>query len=163
MCTSSEMSVTVNSIITDRPSASVPSSKWTPSTWNQVTRSTTGPTGVTSSPVRPTRSVALLTAPETRAPVTVCTGRPLGWVLAAATAEVWTRGGSLTRWIHWIPAQLDSTKQMPTAPMPMAEQAFSGRRLPISRMSANETAMMAGITQTWVSMKGSVTCEISPS
>ena len=136
MCTSSEMSVTVNSIITDRPSASVPSSKWTPSTWNQVMRSTTGPTGVTSSPVRPTRVVALLIAPETRAPETVCSGRPvLGWVLAAATAETGTLGGSLTRWIHWIPAQLDSTKQMPTAPMPMAEQAFSGSRLPISRMS----------------------------
>ncbi len=43
------MSVTVMSIITDRPSAMVPSSKRTPSVWNHVIRSTTGLVGVSSS------------------------------------------------------------------------------------------------------------------
>ena len=86
----------------------------------------------------------------------------LGWVLAAATAETGTRGGLLTRWIHCTPAQPDSTKHTPTAAMPMAEVPFSGRRLPMSRMITNEAAMMAGMIQTCVSMKGSVTCRDQP-
>ena len=63
-------------------------------------------------------------------------------------------GGLLTRWIHCTPAMSASTKQMPTAAMPMPEVTRSGRRRPKSRISTNDVVITAGMIQTWVSMNG---------
>ena len=51
---------------------------------------------------------------------------------------------SSTRWIHWTAVMHDSTKDAPTAVMPISDPCF-GIFLPKNRIRKNDTTGMAGM------------------
>src|SRR4051794_10589963 len=136
MCTSSETIVTTSSSTADRPSTMVPTvtSSLVPSCESsQVTLRITGGVACSASPF-PSPWLAASCAEA------VCS------VLAAAVS-----GGWFTRWIQPMPTPRARMKGMPRAAMPISEPP-RGSRFPKNRISRNDSAGTAGISQAWVSM-----------
>ena len=122
MCTSSEMLVTVKSMIAERPSTSVPAVKCTPPDCHQVKDWTTGSTAAwppSSAPTAPKKAARACSPPS----------------LAA-----------LTRSIHWTRTPTAPIQASDRAAMPTREPPF-GMRLPKNKMTRNDARGMAGMTQ----------------
>ncbi len=124
MCTSSEISVTTKSIITARPSIWVPTLKLMPPFDHHVTLWMTGAT------------TAWCSSLAERKPLPNALSMP----------RLCSSAASLTRCIHCTAVMHDSTKDEPTAKIPISEPC-RGMRLPKKRISANETAGMSGMSQ----------------
>jgi hypothetical protein len=127
-CTSNEIRVTTNSIITARPSICVPTPSSNPPLRHQVAWCTTGVTAgrCSSAPSRPTLRPSACARP----PNALCC----------------PPSASLTRLTHCTSVPIDSRNDAPTAAMPISEPC-RGMRLPKRRIATNDSAGISGISQ----------------
>src|SRR5579871_6236900 len=121
MCTSSEISVTTNIIITQRPSIWMPAWILTPLNWNHVTCLTTGNT-VASPPASPRCPTLRPRAPSAVPPL-----------------ALWTR------WIHCTTAPHERMNDALNAAMPISDPS-RGMRLPKNRIATNDSAGISGMS-----------------
>src|SRR3954452_8937082 len=127
-CTSSEISVTTNIIITARPSICVPTVSLVPAFSNHVNWWMTGST-CASPPSVPSRPMP----------------RPSAPMMLAAPCE---SSAFCTRLIHCTIAPMESRNDAHTATIPTSAP-WRGKRLPSRRITTNESAGISGTSHAW--------------